>query len=391
MEFSSITIEGLRTTGQRYTVNDNCTKGLHLRVESSGTKTWYFRGSINGIRVQRRLGLYPRISVRAARREVASLRESVGKENPKPFKTLDEMFVSYLRHANVNLSVSRMERSLRKHPAGADNGIFSVLPDRPEDVQVSDITQYVDILHSRTSLADGSIRNMLTMMKRTYSYWMLRGHVQTNPFAVFFDLNRSLRGQDQMIKPSEPRKRYLAPEQIDMALDVLEGELFDIVRLALLTGCRREELRLLHASEICLAEGTISFPAERKKNRKPHKLALCALAHRIVAPRLFGGGYLFPTQAKNQKAALTRALSYKCSFSPHDIRRTVSRDLGLMGCPLPIISKILSHTPREDGVAQVTMDYADEQSNHRLSDQRIWLDKLAEKYTTAFPRFAVIV
>jgi integrase len=55
-----------------------------------------------------------------------------------------------------------------------------------------------------------------------------------------------------------------------------------IVKLLILTGCRREEIGGVRWSEIDLDKGTLTIPAERAKNGRAHTLPLPAMALDII-------------------------------------------------------------------------------------------------------------
>ena len=387
---NSLNIDAHPSNGKRQMFRDNEVKQLWLRFEPSGSKHWYFRGTnAAGTRAMVKLGSYPIMTVRAARREALQMVEINRGAIPR-FLTLQDMVNTFCGDAFVKLGDVRLYRSLGKYPADCDNGAWSFLPDRPQDVRPQDITRYIDRLHSSTELADGTIRNMLGLIRKAYSFYLMRGDVERNPVAEFFTMNKDLRGKNQVLKPTPPRKTYFSDAQIERGLQKPWecADTLDFFKLAFLTGCRLEELRSLKYSEVDLEAGVIRFPGERKKNGRPHELALCAAAQRIVSDRikfLMVNFHIFPELASQTGQALTERMKKTLGRTPHDIRRTVSRDLSReVKCPGWVISKILSHTPSERGVAQVTMDYTDDETHHDVDEQRIWLEKLSKYYTEKY-------
>lgn len=389
MLLNSQIIDALPTTGKREMFRDNEVLQLYIRVEKNGAKNWYFRGTnAAGTRSMRKLGGYPTMTVRAARREARQVVE-MNKGTPKRFYTLQEMADLFLGDSLANLRDVRLYRSLTKYPKTCDNGAWSFFPDKPQDMTPQDVARYVDRLHAETTLADGTIGNMLGLLKKAFSYYYIRGEVTRNPVGEFMSLNRDLRGHNQLLKPTPPKKRYLDDAHVVKALETFEGEMLDYFKLSLLTGCRLEELRSLRYSEVDLENNIIRFPAERKKNRKPHELALCAAAQRIVSLRVkcvMVNFYLFPGLREFTPAAITGRYNRLMGRTPHDVRRTMSRDLSAgVKCPKEVISKIMSHTTGgDDGGARVTSDYTDDGKDFRLDDQRLWLEKLSKYYTEKY-------
>jgi len=74
-----------------------------------------------------------------------------------------------------------------------------------------------------------------------------------------------------------------------------DGNFAKIVRLLILTGCRRREIGSLKWSEIDLAAGTMTISAERTKNGRAHTLTLPPMALDIIksVPRRDGCDYIF--------------------------------------------------------------------------------------------------
>src|SRR5262249_21754875 len=78
-------------------------------------------------------------------------------------------------------------------------------------------------------------------------------------------------------KPAEngPRERVLTdPELVAIWNACGDDEHGRIIRLLILTGCRRGEIGDMAWSEINLDRGTFTIPAARSKNGKPHTLPL---------------------------------------------------------------------------------------------------------------------
>jgi integrase len=125
-----------------------------------------------------------------------------------------------------------------------------------------------------------------------------------------------------------------------------------IVRLLILTGCRREEIGALRWSEINLEAKTITIPGSRTKNRTHHVAPLSDLAldilkeqHRIIGRDLVFGrsdsGYLGFTFSKK---LLDEALKLE-PWVIHDIRRTVRTGLGKLGVAPHVAEATLNHLP----------------------------------------------
>jgi integrase len=150
-----------------------------------------------------------------------------------------------------------------------------------------------------------------------------------------------------------PRERTLSDAEAAGIWLAAQGNHFGhIVRLLMLTGCRRDEIGSLRWSEIDLDARTISLPKERTKNGQAHIVPLCDVALEILkaVPRregrdyvfgLRGGGFSNWSQAKNE---LDKAIQLK-PWTIHDIRRTVRTGLGMLGVAPHVAEAVLNHLP----------------------------------------------
>jgi integrase len=135
-----------------------------------------------------------------------------------------------------------------------------------------------------------------------------------------------------------------------------------IVRLLLLTGCRRDEIGSLRWSEIDLEARTITLPGERTKNGRPHVVPLSDSAIAIIAaiPRrdrehVFGQGRGGFSGWSKAKAALDESAKLKEAWTLHDLRRTAATIMAdRLGVQPHIIEALLNHVSgHKAGVAGI--------------------------------------
>jgi integrase len=155
--------------------------------------------------------------------------------------------------------------------------------------------------------------------------------------------------------PGESRERVLKDAELAAIWRACgEDDYGKIIRLLMLTGCRRNEIGGLRQNEIDRDSATITLPADRVKNAHTHTLPLLPLAQRIidsVAERtgrdsLFGdrsaAGF---TAWSAAKAELDKRLGSKvAAWRLHDLRRTAATWLAEHGNIEPhIIEATLNH------------------------------------------------
>jgi integrase len=126
-----------------------------------------------------------------------------------------------------------------------------------------------------------------------------------------------------------------------------------IVRLLMLTGCRRDEIGSLKWSEVSLETRTITIAKERTKNGTEHIVPLSDAALSILQGTMRRGDRDFVFGARDggfsgwskSKIALDKAAALKDEWRLHDLRRTVRTGLGKLGVQPHIAEAVLNHLP----------------------------------------------
>ena len=126
-----------------------------------------------------------------------------------------------------------------------------------------------------------------------------------------------------------------------------------IVRLLVLTMCRRDEIGSLERAEIDRESRLIRLPGSRTKNGREHLVPLSDPALAIldtVEQRdgrafLFGsgkGGYSGWSKSKEQ---MDQAVKLKTPWTLHDLRRTGRTGVGILGVAPHVGEALLNHLP----------------------------------------------
>ena len=151
-----------------------------------------------------------------------------------------------------------------------------------------------------------------------------------------------------------PRERALSDsETAALWMAASDNHFGQIVRLLLLTGCRREEIGSLRWSEIDMAGRTITLPPGRTKNGREHIVPLTESALDILkaVPRRGGRDGVFGLRGEGfsnwsqAKTALDEAVNLKEPWTLHDLRRTVRTGLGQLGVAPHVAEAVLNHLP----------------------------------------------
>ncbi|MDA9415702.1 integrase [Bradyrhizobium sp. CCBAU 25360] len=190
-----------------------------------------------------------------------------------------------------------------------------------------------------------------------FSWCMRQGLAKANP-AI---------GTENPIRGKEPRDRVLTDDEIRIIWrNCLDDDFGKIVRLLLLTACRRDEIGGLRWEEIDLTAGKLALPKERTKAKRGHEIALPATAIEIVKSirrrnsrgTLFGGGASgFNAWSYNTLALGARITSAEgralAPWRLHDLRRTVRTRMGKLGVLPHIAELVLNHAGHKSGIGGV--------------------------------------
>jgi integrase len=155
----------------------------------------------------------------------------------------------------------------------------------------------------------------------------------------------------------EARDRVLSDQELAIVWRACgDGDFGQIIKLLILTGCRREEIGGLKWSEIDLETGLMTIPGTRTKNHKAHVLGLPTFAVDILksVPKregrefLFGGGSTgFNAWSYAAAAMHVRIVQAEGKTLPHwtlhDLRRTVRTGMGKLGIAPHIAERVLNH------------------------------------------------
>jgi integrase len=146
----------------------------------------------------------------------------------------------------------------------------------------------------------------------------------------------------------KPRERVLSDSEVKLIWNACGDDDFGrIIKLLLLTGCRRSEIGALRWAEI---DGDLmTLPGSRTKNHKAHSPTLPPLALEILEsiPRegreyVFGGGDSGFTTWSICTALLRRRAGVE-NWTLHDLRRTMRTGLARLGVPPHVAELTLNH------------------------------------------------
>ena len=382
--------------------------GFGFRLRSDGgqlRKSWIVQYRVKGRTKRFRIGAYPTIKADQAREKARKVLAAVVLGgDPQTEREAERLNGSRTLIATANaylemkaLQVERGEyrassyRVTKIYLTGAN--YFGPLHKMPvTEITLADIAARLNTINRNSGSATvGRARAALSAM---FGWAMQQGLMGPNP-------------RNPVIGTAAPdsapsRDRVLNDTELAAIWRACKDDNFGkIVRLLMLTACRREEIGGLRRSEIG-DDGTLRLPKERVKNKHEHTLPLTPLALEIVRsiPQRLGRDHLFGDRSEhgfNQWSACKRDLDGRLKMAPwtlHDLRRSVATWMAEHGNVEPhIIEAILNHySGHRSGVAGV---YNRARYSRQIATAlALWADHLqsliggGERKIVAFPQAA---
>ncbi len=207
------------------------------------------------------------------------------------------------------------------------------------DITSLDIHQWFD-RYTRTAPAGAN--RALDVLAQIFSYAVSCGELAENP----------ARGVRRNPRPKPTRFLTLAEiKRMYAALDAHHGrgsgqQQADIIRLLLLTGCRKSEVIGLRWAEV---DGDRLFLQSAKMGSRT--VFLNAEAQVIISRQPRCGPFVFPSKAdpsvgRSSELSLWRKVRRSAHLENvrlHDLRHTFASHAVMAGVPLPVLSRLLGH------------------------------------------------
>ncbi len=341
-------------------VFDSEQRGLAVRVMASGSKTYLAQYVTAGQKRRVPLGSVDAISLAAARDAARAVMGQVAQgvdpatqrkakaENAKVEAQRERMTLARLVADWERLHLAHRSPRYRKDATESLKRALQEWWNRPaERLQRRDVVAIVD------RLTPSVARALAAYGRACFTWAQNRGSVPGNPF-VSLPVAPSNVQRDRVLTDAEAVKVWKAA-----AADATPYG--PIIRLLLLTGQRRDEVRGIRWSEVSADLTTWTIPGERTKNGQPSVVPLSAPAQAILRTQLAkvreqrrglvfpgeGGKVMFGNWSKS-KTALDEAAGVT-GWRVHDLRRTVATGLQRLGVRLEVTEAVLNHVSGSRG------------------------------------------
>ena len=352
MKLTDAAIARLRPREREYTVWDSRVPGLGVRVRPAGGRSWVLLLDVGGRTKRVSLGPVATKGVAEARREALG-RHAAGPQPESaagpaaPVPLFRDFVAGPWKRAHFDRCKPSGQRTLswllkrQLLPAFGAKPLDRISPAR--------VGRWFD-RYSKT--APGGANRALDVLKQIMNFAAACGHVETNPAG---GVRRN---------PRPAPTRFLSREEIARLHEVLDAQTrkhsrqqADIVRLLLLTGCRRGEIMSLRWSEVhedMLAledskTGPRTVPLGRQAravlDRQPRGESPFVFPSPSDPDRPRGPGFPFWYRIRREAGIEDCRL--------HDLRHTMASHAVMNGVPVPVVSRLLGHSN-----VQMTMRYA---------------------------------
>ena len=327
---------------------DSIVKGLRLRVGSGGKKAWIVRARAGAKFVNKTIGAYPAMTLKAARVEADKVLQAIARDGStealdRTFGALCQVWIDKVAKPN-NSSWKLQERRLEMHvlPKWRDRKIASI---RRADVH--DLIDGIegDVLPNR----------VLTVIKTVMRFAVARDWIDASPVEGV-----------HKAKAESPRDRFLdMPECVAVwrGSDLAGYPFGPFVKLLLLTGQRRNEVAGMRWDELDLETGVWTLSSERTKSDRPHVVPLSSQARAILDGLPHFGDFVLSTDGETHIAGFSKGKAWLdgltegvgnpvAPWTLHDLRRTAATHMVRLGVTEDVVGRVLNHA-RQGVTAQV--------------------------------------
>ena len=337
-------IARLRPGAREFTVWDSRVPGLGVRVRPNGGRSYVLIRTVDGRTRRVSLGPVSAKGVDDVRHECMSIKVESAVEGLGETARAAPSFADFVDREWRAAHMDRCRPSTRK---GREGALRRQLLPAFGTMRLNRITraQIESWFHGYSQTAPGGANWTLDLLRQILNFGIACGHVKTNPAR---DVKKNRR---------TPMTRFLSREEVRRLHEALDAasrrgpsahQQADIVRLLLLSGCRKGEILNLRWSEV---EGDTLVLADSKTG--PRKVHLNPQARAVLDRQMRGPGpYVFPSpvcpdRPRGGNLSVWDKARREAGIEDvrlHDLRHNFASHAVMQGVPVPVVSRLLGHT-----------------------------------------------
>ncbi len=338
---------------QRLEIPDGLLPGLYFIVQPSGAKSWAVRFRTNGKTAKVTLGRFPAIELAKARELARDHFEAVAKgRDPAAEKraakgTGKAIALPTTVGGLCDLYVERhLKRNVRRWE-NAKGEIENHIRPRLGNLAMATLTR-AHVREMTREIGEAypvAANRALARLRAVLNWAVAEDLVEANVAAGIKRPTREI-----------PVDRILSDTELRAVWDATEGLQYparEFARLLILSGQRRDDVRLMCWDEIDLDNRSWTIPADRYKSRRPHLVPLPDAMVDILEELPFKdkGGYVLSlnggaraySNIQRPKGALNKAAKVT-GWTWHDLRRTFRTGLSRLGIREDIAERVIGHS-----------------------------------------------
>ena len=340
LPLNQLRVDRLKPRNSTYDIRDIELKGFGIRVLPSGKKSYFLQAQYEGWRRWTKISDADAMPEAEARSQARSLLAGIrkGQENAAALPldiafeaVADEVFSYYRRHWKP--------RTLAVNLNYYKNNILPWFKGRPiAGITRPEVLEWFESLHAKPASANRSLP-ILSVILRQAEVYGYRPE-DSNPCK---DIKRYRR---------RARERFLSPEEIRRVVEVLSRydekrpAQANLIRLLLLTGCRKGELLTLKWRDY--REGKLFL---RDSKSGPRTVWLSSAAREVLDRMPRKSAWVFPSHWRNldHLSGITdfwqdvRTEAGLRDVRPHDLRHTYASIALMHGETVLTIGRLLGH------------------------------------------------
>ena len=343
MRLTDASVQKLRPREAEYTVWDTSVAGFGVRVRPSGHRSYVWQGFTNGRRARTTFGSAALKAIDEARRDCLTLmiqERTGGRKADAVVPLFSDFATGPWKEAVLDHCTPQRRAYLARELKRQLLPSFGSL--RLDHIRPRHVEKW---FNAYSKVAPGGANMVLQTLRRIMKFAVASGHISSDP-------TRSVK---QNRRPS--LTRFLSRQEIARLYKTLDGMVAqrpsyqpqaDMIRLLLLTGCRRGEITRLRWCEV---HGASLRLTDAKTG--PREVWLSAAAQELVERQPKASSvWVFPSPRDPARpCSIEIMLWYRARKEAgledvrlHDLRHTFASHTVMSGVPLPIVAKLLGHS-----------------------------------------------
>lgn len=360
---TKVAIDAAKPKAKPYKLTDG--EGLHLQVETGGSKLWRFRYRFEGREKMLSFGAFPQVTLAQARKKRDDARSLLADGTDPAQQRRDDKIAAAIAASNTfgTIAAEYIERLQREGAAASTvsknkwllEDLAAPLSKRPvSEIKPAEILQLLQRIEK--SGRRDTARRLRGVIGSVFRFAIVTLRAEHDP-------TYSLRGA--LLKPEVQHRPAITGERelgaLMLSVDQYDG--WPTLRAALLllalTMTRPGDVRHMRKSEIVFPKALWRIPAERMKMRRPHDVPLSTQALAVIREvwdLTPGNGLLFPSIRSTLKplsenafnSALRRMGYAQDEMVAHGFRSSASTILNERGLNPDVIEAALAHQDEDD-------------------------------------------